>query len=735
VANAAATASTILHTLAVSGLTAAYHQLTVAMMANPIGLIVAAIVAVVAAAVYMIKYHWESCRKALTAIWNGIVDAFTFMLNVFLKYPPIAIAMVLLEEIFISLGEVADAVFGLIGSAAEGFGRTVEKVSNFVSKIADTISDAFNDLWKRVTGSTNGLGESLKKFMDDVLPNWAKEFIGWLDKIITKGWEMADNITQATNKALKIEATPEDERKAFNMMKDTNGQRYTAGTVTKAPLTLGGTEEKKKGKEKTPFDIAKAEYDFDISMHQYTQAQKLEIYRQYVDEVEKTEDELLEYKKTIYSMERGVQEEELAFKKAELDMFVLEHEGSMDAIYQKSVEVANAEIALYAEGTIEYRRAMDARKKIDIQYAKDKSALAQKIAEEESKIRMMANSAAYQDKKFLADLDMISKRELLQAERDYIIQKALEERALAQAEADNMNLSLDKRREYSDKVREIDLQLSQDLQANSQEMWKEVHKNMLELKNSTKSAFSTLFNELLTSTTKFRELLRNFAKGILKTIAGQMSDRWAGSITDKLFGSLKRDANKQINQEKVKQESITTIAKTGEETRLLNAKIISAQVGAMGAAEATTMISATQAAFTGMLSMMTAMASAIASIPPEGSAMAAQITTGVTSATATLATAAQAATAGVNTAFSVKSGAGGYKVPYDQLMKVHEDEVVLPKRLSDGFEKIIGSMGGNSTSNQVNVPVQVEGNVRLAGRLRHEVEDLVVKIIAQEARA
>lgn len=98
---------------------AAQWLLNAAMSANPIGLIIMAIAALVAAIVWMVK-NWDKVKEALGKVWDWMKNAFQAVVNFFKN---------------------------ALGSIADFFRKTWEGIKNFFKKIWDGITGVFKSAW------------------------------------------------------------------------------------------------------------------------------------------------------------------------------------------------------------------------------------------------------------------------------------------------------------------------------------------------------------------------------------------------------------------------------------------------------------------------------------------------------------------------------------------------------------------------------------------------------------
>jgi len=157
--------------------TAAQWGLNIAMEANPIGLIIAGIVALgaaIAGAVYLIVKHWDAIKEFLGKIWAGFKDVFGKVWGFIKKYHPMAILLRQIDKLFpglkIKLKEWWDAIVGVFMKMVEkikgiwdglkgalGFGKDGKAE---VKVTADGGSKNINDFLMQGGGQAGGGGGS-----------------------------------------------------------------------------------------------------------------------------------------------------------------------------------------------------------------------------------------------------------------------------------------------------------------------------------------------------------------------------------------------------------------------------------------------------------------------------------------------------------------------------------------------------------------------------------------------
>jgi phage-related protein len=287
----AATAATKGMTLAQYAAAAAQGVLNAVMSANPIGLIILGITALVAAVMAMVK-HWEgfseffvgmwsSIKKTFTATVDGIKEAWQSLLK--LLKDPLAGALQSCMNHFNSFRQSVESVFSKIREAVNGFvenmktlpGKIWSAISGAVTKVAEwganmvakakssidkmvtTVvnklkelpakvvsigGDLVDGLWKGVSDKLSWLKKKLSSFATSVLDG-IKDFFGvhspstetaWIGKMLDEGMALGvEKNAEAPIKAM--------DRLSSEMLSTASG----GGDITlerRISLTFGATE-------------------------------------------------------------------------------------------------------------------------------------------------------------------------------------------------------------------------------------------------------------------------------------------------------------------------------------------------------------------------------------------------------------------------------------------------------------------------------------------------------------
>ena len=206
------------------GITIAYTAvqwlLNAAMSANPIGLVVVAIGALIAAGVLLWK-NWDTVKEKAIAIWNSIKDfsigIWEKIVGIFKEHwqtilgillllvaPGLGLALLIFKhwgKITEVVSKILDKVVGffrsnwklILGIIFPAFGlaqlviKHWGKIKEKVSEILDAVFVFFGDLWSNITGW----------FTDNPLTNLIEKHWGKITEVVSKIWEGVSNAVKA----------------------------------------------------------------------------------------------------------------------------------------------------------------------------------------------------------------------------------------------------------------------------------------------------------------------------------------------------------------------------------------------------------------------------------------------------------------------------------------------------------------------------------------------------------
>lgn len=192
------------------GLTVAQWLLNAAMEANPVGLVVMAITALVAAIVYLWNTN-EDFRASITETWNGIKEAAQpvieklgeLLSGLCEKIQP------LIELLMNVLAPVIEGSFAMIGQTIEGILGILEGVIDFIAGVFSGdwerawqgIQEIFGGIWDMMTASFEGIWTTIQELFGEqieALVEWFKELPGKITDALS---DLGETIKQTVSDA------------------------------------------------------------------------------------------------------------------------------------------------------------------------------------------------------------------------------------------------------------------------------------------------------------------------------------------------------------------------------------------------------------------------------------------------------------------------------------------------------------------------------------------------------
>lgn len=184
----------------------------VAALANPIGLIVIAVIALIAWVVYLVK-NWEAMRVKMQEVSDGAL----YMLSAFAPIIGIPLLMAkhwnkfktIFINIYITIRNYAEGLWLMI---SRSFTSLWESIKSGVKSISTWLTDSFSNLmpdWLKDFGgwiydSLVRVGSKIKDWFANLLPDWFKEGIG---KILEWLSGATENMANSSAEFLKQQRT------------------------------------------------------------------------------------------------------------------------------------------------------------------------------------------------------------------------------------------------------------------------------------------------------------------------------------------------------------------------------------------------------------------------------------------------------------------------------------------------------------------------------------------------
>lgn len=165
----------------------AQDMLNISMNANPIGLIILAIVALIAIIIVVIK-NWDKIKEVALKVWESIKQGLSkmkdFFINVWENIKAFFSGIV--QAIADKFREIVEGIKEKWNAAGEFINQIFEGVREFFVGVWEAITGFFSEkidsisaLWETVTDGLKGIGEKIKNFFKPAF-DWITEKVDWV---------------------------------------------------------------------------------------------------------------------------------------------------------------------------------------------------------------------------------------------------------------------------------------------------------------------------------------------------------------------------------------------------------------------------------------------------------------------------------------------------------------------------------------------------------------------------
>jgi len=192
VALVASKVATVAKTGATKAATVAQWLLNKAMLANPIGLIIAAIAAVIAIVVLLVK-NWDTVKEAAARVWEAVKDVFSKILE-FIKSvwesikAAFAAAWEFIKGVFSAVGEFFAGVWGAITgvfSAVTGwFSQKFTEAWEAIKAVFSSVGAFFTGIWDTIKSIFTSIGTTIGTAIGDAFRAVVNAIIGFAGRLI-----------------------------------------------------------------------------------------------------------------------------------------------------------------------------------------------------------------------------------------------------------------------------------------------------------------------------------------------------------------------------------------------------------------------------------------------------------------------------------------------------------------------------------------------------------------------
>lgn len=501
-------------------------------------------------------------------------------------------------------------------------------------------------------------------------------------------------------------------------------------------------------------EAAKREADAAMAGYKYTLAEKLALFHQYLDNVEKLEDskhhEQTDFKKSLYTLQTGTVKEEIAKRRSALEIAIAQENISTRAAIMERIALAKLKIkgeligddekaTAIKELATEEKKLADleisiAQKKRELrqQEIKEKQTLMnldiehayslgmittpQKIAYQKQNAQEAYQSSSGDNQTLIGTTAkknptdyaaMIAafkdyQNAVTHIERDAAIQRALLASADENKTLEALNKQAQAHAQYAEKSKQLSI-----------EMYNYQNRYQLAAVNGFKSGIVSAFDGLLERTITIGQAIKNVFKSIFKSIgtsiANDLANKWSSmlgkmlGITQKNTGQIKGFfAETSQSQQQQSYGAAAVVTQMNDELSQKFAKMCGMEIttnAAKNAAKKASDEAANAAAAISIETMLAQLAIMLILSALMGGG-------GDKKSTASV-------SLGRNpeSYYSVPSfDTGSWYVPTDMFAKVHQGETIMPKTFAEDFRSAV-SGGGGKTSGLGSVQVRQVNNV------------------------
>ncbi|TCL33587.1 hypothetical protein EV210_11745 [Anaerospora hongkongensis] len=574
------------------GLTAAFRALAGAMNISPLVLAVTASITLLAGCVYLVYTNWEEFKGWCIGLWNGIVDLIANNIGLIMAlFPGLGAIIYLVYEYW---NDAVQAVSGLWTS----FTKFLDEIVQVVKRIIDSVSEA----WPRfVDGAQKGVSkfaDALASLVGSFIPNWAKSL--W-SQVVSLGNALAAKtaeIGNAIRKNLKISgeggnASVGEDGNADESLKKPELPKFMPA-MSAGSFSSGG---RASGQDKSEYENAKKLYDQQLRLADYTATEKEALYKKYLENVQKSDQEAIDYKIGLYQVEKNAFAEMLKGQEADLQnaktrglVTELQYHTELAEIKRKNLD---AEVAFRAKAAMEAEKLSEAEKTQQLAAYKEKVeatvwykqalkevlnaektladyqlSIANKINDFRKQVALDSIAAEENRLHWLYEQNLISQEKLTAAlktceEQRYEMEKASLERSLNECAKDAGKMQEIYQRYVDARDQATREMIMQEIAANGksadeairilnelyalkvqhekkeQELERslvdEKIKKIRQISDSLKDSMSQAFQDVLTRQANFLDALKSIWSTTMKSILKQFTDTISQTIIKKAF--------------------------------------------------------------------------------------------------------------------------------------------------------------------------------------------------------
>ena len=166
--------------------------LNAAMTANPIGLVVAGIAALVAGIVLVVK-NWDTITAALQWTWDWLKSNWPKLVAILTG--PFGVAVLLIVKNWDKIKDVAEACFDAIR-------RVINQAIGWIGDLIGTIAGPFQGAWRAVANVAESIFGTIRGAIQTTISK-VSEIIGWVRDTLAGAWESVRGVAEGAMRGIQ----------------------------------------------------------------------------------------------------------------------------------------------------------------------------------------------------------------------------------------------------------------------------------------------------------------------------------------------------------------------------------------------------------------------------------------------------------------------------------------------------------------------------------------------------
>lgn len=171
------------------------------------------------------------------------------------------------------------------------------------------------------------------------------------------------------------------------------------------------------------YEAAKSQYEEAVAGDDVSAADKLALYKKYMDGVKKTDKEAADYRIELAKLTKDAKKEQLDLEKADLDLKIAEGKLTDQEAYEAKIKIINEELAQEKQGTVKYKELLKEKAETEKNFKKQQLEAARTDLEIEAAEGKKTQEQMLKDKIDLANKELKLEKEGTQAYKQALKEK------------------------------------------------------------------------------------------------------------------------------------------------------------------------------------------------------------------------------------------------------------------------------------------------------------------------